>query len=62
MGQWVEKKSEEFMMISEQGEDKILYDEKTGIGLNTEILEREDYKEYLEKEYGITDISNLKRN
>ena len=25
------KKSEEFMMISEQGEDKILYDEKTGI-------------------------------
>lgn len=35
------------MIISEQGEDKILYDEKTGIGLNTEILEREDYKEYL---------------
>ena len=54
------KKSEEFMMISEQGEDKILYDEKTGIGLNTEILEREDYKEYLKNEYGIEDISNLK--
>ena len=54
------KKSEEFMLISEQGEDKILYDEKTGIGLNTEILEREDYKEYLEEEYGIEDISNLK--
>ena len=54
------KKSEEFMMISEQGEDKILYDEATGIGLNTEILEREDYKEYLKKEYGIEDISNLK--
>ena len=54
------KKSEEFMMISEQGEDKILYDEKTGIGLNTEILEREDYKEYLKDEYGIEDISNLK--
>lgn len=54
------KKSEEFMMISEQGEDKILYDETTGIGLNTEILEREDYKEYLKKEYGIEDISNLK--
>ena len=35
------KKSEEFMLISEQGEDKILYDEETGIGLNTEILERE---------------------
>ncbi|MBR3162754.1 MAG: hypothetical protein IKF17_01460 [Clostridia bacterium] len=54
------KKSEEFMMISEQGEDKILYDENTGIGLNTEILEREDYKEYLKDEYGIEDISNLK--
>ena len=54
------KKSEEFMMISEQGEDKILYDEKTGIGLNTEILEREDYKEYLKNEYEIEDISNFK--
>ena len=54
------KKSEEFMLISEQGEDKILYDEESGIGLNTEILEREDYKEYLEKEYGIKDISKFK--
>lgn len=54
------KKSEEFMMISDQGEDKILYDENTGIGLNTEILEREDYKEYLKEEYGIDDISNFK--
>ena len=54
------KKSEEFMMISEQGEDKILYDENSGIGLNIEILEREDYKEYLKQEYGIEDISNFK--
>lgn len=54
------KKSEEFMMISEQGEDKILYDESTGIGLNTEILERPDYKEYLKDEYGIEDITNFK--
>ena len=54
------KKSEEFMLISEQGEDKILYDETTGIGLNTEILERDDYKDYLKNEYGIEDISNLK--
>lgn len=54
------KKSEEFMLISEQGEDKILYDETTGIGLNTEILEKENYKEYLKSEYGIEDISNLK--
>lgn len=54
------KKSEEFMLISEQGEDKILYDEEKGIGLNTEILEKENYKEYLKEEYGIEDISNLK--
>ena len=54
------KKSEEFMLISEQGEDKILYNEETGIGLNTEILEREDYKEYLKNEYSIEDISNFK--
>lgn len=53
------KKSEEFMMISKMGEDKILVDKKTGLGLNTEILERENAKEYLEKEYGITDISQL---
>ena len=44
------KKSEEFMLISNQGEDKILYDESTEIGLNTEILEREDYEQYLKEE------------
>ena len=54
------KKSEEFMMISSQGEDKILYDEQSKIGLNTEILEKENYQEYLQEEYGITDISNFK--
>ena len=54
------KKSEEFMIISEQGEDTILYDETTGIGLNTEILEKENYQEYLKEEYGIEDISNFK--
>ena len=54
------KKSEEFMLISEQGEDKILYDEKTNIGLNTEILEKENYEQYLKDEYNIQDISNFK--
>ena len=54
------KKSEEFMLISEQGEDKILYDENTGIGLNTEILEKENYQEYLKEEYGIEEISTFK--
>ena len=53
------KKSEEFMLISPIGEDTILYDEETKTALNTEILEREDYQEYLEKEYGITDITHL---
>lgn len=54
------KKSEEFMIISSQGEDTILYDENTGIGLNTEVLEQENYQEYLREEYGIEDISNFK--
>lgn len=54
------KRSEEFMTISSQGEDTILFDEKTGIGLNTEILEKENYQEYLKAEYGIEDISNFK--
>ena len=52
-------RSEEMMVISESGEDTILYDGK--IGLNTEVLEKENYEEYLKKEYGITDISNLSK-
>ena len=55
------KKSEEFMMLSEIGEDTILYDKETGIGLNTEVLEKENYKDYLKEEYGITSIDNLER-
>ncbi len=55
------KKSEEFMLLSKIGEDTILYDEKTNTALNTEILERENYEEYLEKEYGITDIDRLEK-
>ena len=54
------KKSEEFMLISNQGEDRILYNEKTGRGLNTEILEKDNYQEYLKVEYGIEDISDFK--
>ncbi len=55
------KKSEEFMLLAPIGEDTILYDPETGIALNTEILERENYEEYLEKEYGITNISRLEK-
>lgn len=53
------KKSEEFMLINECGEDTILYDENTQTAFNTEILERPDYEEYLRREYGIKDISSL---
>lgn len=53
------KKSEEFMVLSDIGEDTVLYDENTGIALNTEILEKENYQEYLKREYGIEDISKL---
>lgn len=55
------KKSEEFMLLAAIGEDTILYDEQTKTALNTEILERENYEEYLAKEYGITDISRLEK-
>lgn len=55
------KKSEEFMLLSAIGEDTILYDPETGIALNTEILERENYEEYLVEEYDITDISRLEK-
>ncbi len=54
------KKSEEFMFLSDIGEDTILFDQTTGIALNTEVLEKDNYKEYLKKEYGIDDISLLK--
>ena len=53
------KKSEEMMLLSEIGEDTILYNEQTGTALNKEILDKENYTEYLKEEYGITDISTL---
>lgn len=55
------KKSEEFMMLSDIGEDTVLFDETTGQALNKEILEREDCLEYLSKEYGINDLTKLKQ-
>ena len=54
------KKSEEMMLLSPIGEDTILYDAKSKIALNTEVLEKENYLEYLKEEYGIEDISNFK--
>ena len=53
------KKSEEMMLLSPIGEDTILYDAKSKIALNTEVLEKENYLEYLIEEYGIEDISGF---
>lgn len=52
-------KSEEFMCISKIGEDNILYDKETGKLINSELLEREDAKEYIKETYGIVDLDNL---
>ncbi len=54
-------KSEEFMMISPIGEDNILVDTKSNKAFNCELLEREDAKEYLKENYGISDINNLEK-
>ncbi len=52
-------RSEEMMVISESGEDTILYDGKNG--LNVEVLEKDNYADYLKREYNITDINNLNK-
>lgn len=54
-------KSEEFMCISDIGEDNILYDASTGTSFNEELLERPDYQEYLKNNYGINDTTTLKK-
>lgn len=53
-------KSEEFMCVSNIGEDSILYDEETGKLINSELLEIEDAKNYIKDNYGITNLDNLK--
>ena len=40
-------KSEEFMCLSDIGEDIVYYDEKSGKAFNSELMERADFKEYL---------------
>lgn len=52
-------KSEEFMCVSRIGEDSILYDKTTGKLINSELLEKENAKEYIKETYGIMDLSNL---
>ena len=52
-------RSEEFMCISDFGEDNIIFDKSTGKAFNSELLERDDYKEYLKETYGIENIDML---
>lgn len=52
-------KSEEFMCLSNIGEDTILFDETTKKAFNSELLEREDVKEYLKNEHGIENLDNI---
>lgn len=53
-------KSEEYMSLSDIGEDNILFDETTGQALNAELLERPDFKEFLSTNYNISNTSLLK--
>lgn len=55
------KKSEEFMFLSDLGEDTILVDKESKKAFNSELLERQDASEYLKENYGIGDISKLEK-
>lgn len=54
-------KSEEFMLVSDIGEDNILFDVITGRAFNAELLDKENYEEYLSNVYGINDIKSLEK-
>lgn len=54
-------KSEEFMVVSDIGEDNILFDKQTGKAFNSELLDRPDAKEYLKETYGIDNIETLEK-
>lgn len=53
------KVAEEFQAYTPLGEDKILYSEELGIGINKEVLEYENKDEYL-NQLNIKDINTLK--
>ncbi len=46
-------KSEEFMCLSDLGEDTILFDAESGKAFNSELLEKDNYQNYLFETYGI---------
>lgn len=52
------KVAEEFQAAIELGEDKILFDEASGVGINSEVLEFDNKDEYL-KQLNIEDVSKL---
>ncbi len=52
-------KSEEFMTISDIGEDVVYYDEISGKAFNSELLERNDWQQYLSENYGINNFDKL---
>lgn len=51
--------AEEFQVITNLGEDTILYDEEHDVGINKEVLDFENRDDYL-KQLNITDVSKLK--
>lgn len=55
------KSSEEIMAISPIGEDTVLYDKNTNQGVNVEVLEKENAKEYLKENYGIQNVEMLEK-
>lgn len=52
------KVSEEWMALTEFGEDTVLIDKESGVGFNVEVLEGKSSQELL-NEYGIKDINKL---
>ncbi len=55
------KLSEEFMFLSEAGEDTILVNDAGTLALNTEVLELQNANEYLKSNYGISELSTLSK-
>ncbi|MFC3932369.1 aminoacyl--tRNA ligase-related protein [Streptococcus dentapri] len=53
------KVSEEFMLPSLIGEDKMLFDEKTGLALNIELLEDKELLEQYLEEYKEIDVNDF---
>lgn len=51
--------SEEFQVLTDLGEDIIIYDEKNNVGLNKEVLDFDDKDTFIEA-FGVANIEDLK--